>query len=87
MKVTKSGEAPEHSILMVSGLFDFEFWRMTRLKFSCFVFQNKQALDAFVNSGWEASAQTSLAAVDGDQELVLDATLKGTKYYKNDDLN
>lgn len=74
-----------------------------------FVFQNKQALDAFVNSGWEASAQTTAAAIDGDkgvslqgaisvspgvwvyqitdQGLALDATLKGTKYYKNDGLN
>lgn len=74
-----------------------------------FVFQNKQALDTFVNSGWEASAQTSAAVIDGgkglalqgaisvspgvwvyqitDQGLVLDATLKGTKYYKNDELN
>jgi len=74
-----------------------------------FVFQNKQALDAFVNSGWEASAQSSAAAIDGDkgvalqgaiivspgvwvyqitdQGLALDATLKGTKYYKNDELN
>lgn len=74
-----------------------------------FVFQNKQALESFVNSGWEASAQTSVAAIDGnrgmalqgaisvspgvwvyqitEQGLVLDATLKGTKYYKNDELN
>jgi lipid-binding SYLF domain-containing protein len=74
-----------------------------------FVFQNKQTLDAFVNSGWEASAQTTAAAIDGDkgvslqgavsvspgvwvyqitdQGLALEATLKGTKYYKNDDLN
>lgn len=74
-----------------------------------FVFQNKQALDSFVNSGWEATAQTSAAAIDGnkgvalqgaisvspgvwvyqitDQGLALDATIKGTKYYKNDELN
>lgn len=74
-----------------------------------FVFQNKSALDAFINSGWEASAQSTAAAIDGnkgvslqgaisvspgvwvyqitDQGLALDATLKGTKYYKNDDLN
>jgi len=74
-----------------------------------FVFQNKQSLDTFINSGWEASAQTTAAAIDGDKGmalqgailvspgvwvyqitdkgLVLDATLKGTKYYKNDELN
>ena len=74
-----------------------------------FVFQNKQALNAFINSGWEASAQTTLAATDGDKGLsiqgaisvspgvwvyqvtdkglALDATIKGTKYYKNDALN
>jgi lipid-binding SYLF domain-containing protein len=74
-----------------------------------FVFQHKKALDTFINSGWEASAQTSVAAIDGDQGmalqgaiivspgvwvyqitdqgLALDATLKGTKYYKNDELN
>jgi len=74
-----------------------------------FVFQRKEALEAFIKSGWEATAQTTMAAIDGDkglalqgaisvspgvwvyqitdQGLVLDATLKGTKYYKNDELN
>lgn len=74
-----------------------------------FVFQNQQALNAFVNTGWEATAQTTAAAIDGekgrslqgaiavspgvwvyqmtDKGLALEATIKGTKYYKNDDLN
>lgn len=74
-----------------------------------FVFQRKEALDAFINAGWEATAQTTLAATDGkmglslqgaisvapgvwvyqitDQGLALDATIKGTKYFKNDELN
>lgn len=74
-----------------------------------FVFQDKEKLNAFVNSGWEATAQTTAAAIDGnkgmsiqgavsvspgvwvyqitDQGLALDATIKGTKYYKNDELN
>jgi lipid-binding SYLF domain-containing protein len=74
-----------------------------------FVFQNKQSLDSFINAGWEASAQSTVAAIDRDkgaalqgaisvspgvwvyqmtdQGLALEATLKGTKYYKNDDLN
>lgn len=74
-----------------------------------FVFQDKAALNTFVNSGWEATAQTTAAAIDGnkgmaiqgaiavspgvwvyqmtEQGLALDATIKGTKYYKNDELN
>lgn len=74
-----------------------------------FVFQDRQALDSFISSGWEASAQTSAEAISSgkgvalkgaimvspgvwvyqvaEDGLALDATIKGTKYYRNDDLN
>jgi lipid-binding SYLF domain-containing protein len=74
-----------------------------------FVFENKNALDNFINSGWESSAQATLAASDGkrgtalqgamavspgvwlfqltDKGLAAEATVKGTKYYKDDSLN
>lgn len=74
-----------------------------------FVFENPQTLRQFIDSGWEAGAQTSVAATDGkqgismqgaisispgvwlfqvtDTGLAMEATIKGTKYYKNPDLN
>lgn len=74
-----------------------------------FVFDTADALDGFINSGWEFGGQTTAAASDGkhggsfqgavsvmpgvwmyqmtDKGLALEATGKGTKYYKNDDLN
>ena len=73
------------------------------------VFETKQALDGFVNSGWEIGAQATAAATDGDRGaafqgavaiapgvwlyqvtdkgLALELTAKGTKYFKDDDLN
>ena len=79
-------------------------------KFSViFVFENKGALERFVNSGWEFGGQTTAAAKTGDgggsyqgaasvspgvwmyqmteKGLALELTAKGTKYYKDDDLN
>ena len=74
-----------------------------------FIFQDRQALDSFISSGWEASAQTSAEAISSgkgvalkgaimvspgvwvyqvaEDGLALDATIKGTKYFRNDDLN
>lgn len=74
-----------------------------------FVFQDRQSLERFITSGWEASAQSSAEAIsDGkgvalkgavmvspgvwvyqvaEDGLALDATIKGTKYFRNDDLN
>ena len=73
------------------------------------VFDSKQALDQFVNSGWELGGQASLAAKTGDKGaayqgamsvspgvwlyqltddgLAAELTAKGTKYYKDGDLN
>ena len=73
------------------------------------VFATPQALDKFVNSGWEVGAQATAAAKSGDKGeayqgavaispdvylyqlsdkgLALELTAKGTKYYKDDDLN
>jgi lipid-binding SYLF domain-containing protein len=79
-------------------------------KFSViFVFDNDQAFDSFVNSGWEFGGQTTAAATTGekggalagaasvspgvwmyqmtDKGVALEITAKGTKYYKDDDLN
>lgn len=74
-----------------------------------FVFENKEAMNQFVRSGWEAGAQATLAATEGshgkayqgavsvapgvwlfqltDTGLAAEATVKGTKYYKDDALN
>lgn len=79
-------------------------------KFSViFIFDNDQAFDNFVNSGWEFGGQTTAAATTGekggalagaasvspgvwmyqmtDKGVALEITAKGTKYYKDDDLN
>ena len=79
-------------------------------KFSTiFVFETKEALERFVNSGWEFGGQSTAAAKTGDgggslqgaasvspgvwmyqltdKGLALELTGKGTKYFKDDDLN
>lgn len=74
-----------------------------------FIFDNKEVLESFVNSGWEANAQADAAAKSdnkGDSAegavtvqpgiklykltkngLALQATIQGTKYWKDGDLN
>jgi lipid-binding SYLF domain-containing protein len=74
-----------------------------------FVFENKEAMNKFIQSGWEAGAQATLAATEGtrgkayqgaasvapgvwlfqltDKGLDAEATVKGTRYYKDDSLN
>jgi len=74
-----------------------------------FVFETPQALDNFMNSGWDADAHAEATAKSGqkggayegaisaspgvwvyqltEKGLALQATLQGTKYYKDDDLN
>jgi lipid-binding SYLF domain-containing protein len=79
-------------------------------KFSTiFIFENKNALEKFINSGWEFGGQTTAAAKTGDgggslqgaasvspgvwmyqltdKGLALELTGKGTKYFKDGDLN
>jgi len=79
-------------------------------KFSTiFVFETKNALEKFINSGWEFGGQSTAAAKTGsgggsyqgaasvsegvwmyqltDKGLALELTGKGTKYFKDDDLN
>ena len=73
------------------------------------VFETEQALNNFVNSGWEIGAQATASAKSGDKgaafqgavsvspgvwlyqvsgdSLALELTAKGTKYYKDSDLN
>ncbi len=74
-----------------------------------FVFDNKTAMNNFVNSGWDADAHAEAMAKSGQKGgayegaisvapgvwvyqltetgVAVQATLQGTKYYKNDDLN
>jgi lipid-binding SYLF domain-containing protein len=79
-------------------------------KFSLvWVFETPQALDKFVNSGWEIGSQATASAKSGDKgasyqgavsvspgvwlyqvsgdSLAVELTAKGTKYYKDSDLN
>jgi lipid-binding SYLF domain-containing protein len=79
-------------------------------KFSLlWVFETADALDKFVNSGWEIGAQATASAKSGDKgasyqgavsvspgvwlyqvsgnSLAVELTAKGTKYYKDSDLN
>jgi len=73
------------------------------------IFETEQALNNFVNSGWEIGAQATASAKTGDKgaayqgavsvspgvwlyqvsgdSLALELTAKGTKYYKDTDLN
>jgi len=73
------------------------------------VFESQQALNKFVNSGWEIGAQATASAQAGGKgaayqgavavspgvwlyqmtgdSLALELTAKGTKYYKDKDLN
>jgi lipid-binding SYLF domain-containing protein len=73
------------------------------------IFETEQALNKFVNSGWEIGAQATASAKAGDKgsayqgaasvspgvwlyqvsgdSLALELTAKGTKYYKDSDLN
>ena len=85
-------------------------WGMGVKKFRVvFVFDTQNALNNFVNSGWEFGGQTTAAAKTGDQGAALsgavsvapgvwmyqltdtglaaEITAKGTKYYKDSDLN
>jgi len=74
-----------------------------------FVFETKDAMDQFINKGWEFGGQATAAAKSSDKGgsyqgavqvmpgvwmyqltdkgLALELTGKGTKYYKDDDLN
>ena len=74
-----------------------------------FVFTSRDALEQFVNSGWDASAQVDAAAKAGEKGgawagavdvapgiklyqiteygLALQATIQGTKYWKDAELN
>ena len=74
-----------------------------------FVFTERDALDNFVEHGWDASGQADAAAKSGEKGgafagaidvapgiklyqitehgLALQATIQGTKYWKDDDLN
>ncbi len=74
-----------------------------------FVFTSRDALESFINNGWDASAQVDAAAKSGERGkafagaidiapgvklyqitehgLALQATIQGTKYWKDDELS
>jgi len=74
-----------------------------------FLFENKEAYNNFINSGWEANAQADAAAKYNEtggasnaaitvakgvklykftqDGLLIQATIMGTKYYKDEELN
>ena len=73
-----------------------------------FIFENKTALDKFVNKGWEFGGHADAAAKSGEKGgaaggaasfqdiriyqftksgITLQATIAGTKYWKDDELN
>ena len=74
-----------------------------------FIFTSKEALDGFIEHGWEAGGQADAAAKAGEKGgafataidvapgiklyqitengLALQATIQGTKYWKDEDLN
>ena len=59
-----------------------------------FAFETKKALNDFINSGWDADAHAEASVAPGvwvyqltETGLALQATLQGTKYYKDDSLN
>ncbi|WP_353661323.1 hypothetical protein [Hydrogenimonas sp. SS33] len=63
-----------------------------------FIFDNKKVFDHFVNSGWEANAQAdasvAVTVAPGvhlykltKNGLALQATIQGTNYWKDDELN
>jgi lipid-binding SYLF domain-containing protein len=74
-----------------------------------FVFTTRGAMESFIESGWDASAQADAAAKAADKGdawagavdvapgiklyqitesgLALQATIQGTKYWKDDELN
>lgn len=101
----KSGQ--DTYMKMVSGGFGFGFG--VKDFRGVFVFASPDKLQAFIDSGWDASAQADVAAKAGDKGaavasaitvapgvslyqitengLALQATIQGTKYFKDDELN
>ncbi len=119
MKILFAGGGSGKGIAVDNGTKNATYMKMVELqaglgigvkKFSLvWVFQTREALSRFVDSGWELGAQTSAAATVNDQGgsltgamspspgvwlyqlvddgLALELTAKGTKYYRDDDLN
>ncbi len=118
-KILVAGAGRGNGIAVDNGTQKVTYMRMREIqaglgmgvkKFSTiFVFETKDALEKFINSGWEFGGQSTAAAKTGDgggslqgavsvspgvwmyqltdKGLALELTGKGTKYFKDDDLN
>jgi lipid-binding SYLF domain-containing protein len=119
MKILMAGGGKGQGIAVDNGTQNVVYMKMREVqaglgmgvkKFSTiFVFETKDKLEQFINSGWEFGGQTTAAAKtsDGggslqgavavspgvwmyqltDKGLALELTGKGTKYFKDDELN
>ena len=119
MKILVAGGGKGSGIAVNNGTKKVTYMKMREVqaglgmgvkKFSTiFIFETKDALEKFINSGWEFGGQTTAAAKSGegggsyqgaasvspgvwmyqltDKGLALELTGKGTKYFKDDDLN
>lgn len=119
MKILLAGGGKGQGIALDNGTQKVTYMKMLEVqaglgmgvkKFrTIFVFETKDAMDQFINKGWEFGGQATAAAKSGDKGgsyqgavqvmpgvwmyqltdkgLALELTGKGTKYYKDDDLN
>lgn len=119
MKILVAGGGKGQGIAVDNGTRRIVYMKMREVqaglgmgvkKFSTiFVFEKKDNLEQFINSGWEFGGQTTAAAKTSegggsyqgaasvspgvwmyqltDKGLALELTGKGTKYFKDDDLN
>lgn len=119
MKILLAGGGKGQGIAVDNGTKKVTYMKMLELqaglgmgvkKFrTIFVFETKDAMEHFVNNGWEFGGQATAAAKSDkkggsyqgavqvmpgvwmyqltDKGVALELTGKGTKYYKDDDLN
>jgi lipid-binding SYLF domain-containing protein len=119
MKILLAGGGKGHGMVLNNSTQQITYMKMLEVqaglgfgakKFhTIFVFETKEAMDHFVNDGWEFGGEATAAAKDGekgaayqgaasvmpgvwmyqltDKGVALELAGKGTKYYKDADLN
>jgi lipid-binding SYLF domain-containing protein len=119
MKILIAGGGKGHGMVFNNATKQITYMKMLEVqaglgvgvkKFhTIFVFETKEAMDHFVNEGWEFGGETTAAAKTGekgaayqgavsvmpgvwmyqltDEGVALELAGKGTKYYKDEDLN